>query len=150
MCPLKLLSPCTNRWLGVADSINRIMQQWDALKLHFSVTAGAEHCYSARPLSKMYSDRVNMLYMHFLHPILGERKTVKKIFQLETGDSLGVFQDLERLYLSTLKRVAKPSVFRVNRDYHLRELDLTSSSLKMLTWAPHFRKSSSRALWPLT
>ena len=129
LCPLKLLSPCTTRWLGVADSIDRVLQQKDALKLHFGVTAGAEHCYTARLLSEMYSDQANVLYMQFLRPILGDIKAVNKIFQLETGDSLGVFRDLERLYLSTLKRVAKPSVFRMNSDCQLKDLDLAASSV---------------------
>lgn len=113
----------------MADSIERVLQQKDALKLHFDVAAGAEHCYTARLLSEMYSDQANILYMQFLRPILLEIKRVNKIFQLETGDSLGVFRDLERLYLSTLKRVAKPSVFRMNSDRQLRDLDLTASSV---------------------
>lgn len=37
----------------------------------------------------MYNDTANILYMHFLKPILEGIKTVNKYFQLETGDSLG-------------------------------------------------------------
>ena len=52
--------------------------------------------------------------MHFLRLVLMEVKTVNKYFQLETGDTLGVFRDLDRLYMSTLRRVVKPSVLRMN------------------------------------
>lgn len=128
-CPLKLISPSSTRWLVIADCIERILDQEDALKLHFSLASGAEHCYAARILNDMYSDKSNSMYMHFLRPVLIEIKTVNKYFQLETGDSLGVFRDLDRLYMSTLRRIVKPSVLRMNNDSRLRELDLKSSSL---------------------
>ena len=92
-------------WLVMSDCIDRIVDQEDALKLHFSLVANSEHCYAARLLNEMYWDKTNILYMHFLRPVLDEIKTVNKYFQLETGDSLGVFRDLERLYMSTLRRV---------------------------------------------
>ena len=98
-CPLKLISPSSTRWLVIADCIERILDQEDALKLHFRLASGAEHCYGARILNDMYSDKSNSMYMHFLWPVLMEIKTVNKCFQLETGDSLGVFRDLDRLYI---------------------------------------------------
>ena len=127
--PLKFISPSSTRWLVVSDCIDRILAQEDALKLHFSLVATAEHCYTARLLNEMYGDKSNFLYMNFLKPVLSEIKAVNKNFQLETGDSLGVFRDLERLYHSTLRRVVKPSVLRMNNNRRLLELDLKSSSL---------------------
>ena len=112
----------------ISDCIERILDQEDVLKLHFSLVSSAEHCYAAGLLSEMYSDTSNSLYMHFLWTVLMEIKTVNKYFQLETGDTLGVFRNLDRLYMSTLRRVVKPSVLRMN-DSGLRELDLKSSSL---------------------
>lgn len=72
----------------------------------------------------MYSDPTNSLYMHFLRPILQEINVVNKYFQLETGDSLGFFRDLNRLFMPTLTRIIKPSILRMNTDQQLRELDL--------------------------
>ncbi|KAE8288359.1 hypothetical protein D5F01_LYC12228 [Larimichthys crocea] len=128
-CPLKFISSSSTRWLVMSDCIERILEQEDALKLHFGLVSSAEHCYAARLLNDMYSDKSNSLYMHFLRPMLMEIKTVNKYFQLETGDTLGVFRDLDRLYMSTLRRVVKPSVLRTNNDSRLRQLDLKSSSL---------------------
>ena len=129
-CQLKLISPSSTRWLVIADCIERILDQEDALKLHFSLASGKEeHGYAARILNEMYSDKSNSMYMHFLRPVLMEIKNVNKCFQLETGDSLRVFRDLDRLYMSTLRRIVKPSVLRMNTDSRLRELDLKSSSL---------------------
>lgn len=131
-CPLKMLSPSSTRWLVTANCIDRILEQEYALALHFSVAASSEHCYAARLLSEMYKDKTNSLYLHFLRPLLLEIKSVNTFFQLETGDSLAVFRDLNRLYMSTLRRIIKPSVFRMNNEQQLRELDLKSSSIYLL------------------
>jgi len=56
-----------------------------------------------------------------------EIKAVNKCFQLETGNTLGVFRDLERLYMTTVRRILKPSVLRNHNQ--LRELDLTQSGI---------------------
>ncbi|XDV39300.1 hypothetical protein PO909_008556 [Leuciscus waleckii] len=106
--PLKLLSPSVTRWLATADCIDRILDQEEELTLHFTLAANAEHCYAARLLSEMYKDKTNSLYLHFLRPLLFEIKTVNKNFQLETGDILAVFRDLNRLYMSTMRRMIKP------------------------------------------
>ena len=104
----------------ISDSIERILEQEDALRLHFSLVSSAEHCYEARFVDEMYSDKSNRLYMHFLRPLLMEIETVNKYFQLETGDTLGVFRDHDRLYM-TLRRVVKPSALRMNNDSHISD-----------------------------
>lgn len=45
--------------------------------------------------------------MHFLRSILIEIKTVYKNVLFEVGGELVVFRDLERLYMSALRRVVK-------------------------------------------
>ncbi len=40
-----------------------------------------------------------------------------------------VFKDLERLYMTTARRVLKPSVLRMNNDKQLRKHDLTQSGI---------------------
>lgn len=126
-CPLKLISPSCTRWLVMADCIDRIVDQKDALTLHFNMASSTEHCYTARLLKEMYNDKSNLLYMYFLQPVLMEIKAVNKCFQLETGNTLGVFRDLERLYMTTVRRILKPSVLRNHKQ--LRELDLTQSGI---------------------
>ncbi|KAA0711810.1 hypothetical protein E1301_Tti022041 [Triplophysa tibetana] len=64
---------------------------------------------------------------HNTQPVLMEIKAVNKCFQLETGNSLGVFRDLERLYMTTVRRILKPSVSRNHKQ--LRELDLIQSGI---------------------
>uniref|UniRef100_H3ANY7 HAT C-terminal dimerisation domain-containing protein n=1 Tax=Latimeria chalumnae TaxID=7897 RepID=H3ANY7_LATCH len=120
--PLKLISPSCTRWLVMADCVERILYQFDK-------AASVEHCYSARLLAEMYKDETNFLYLVFLKPFLLEIRRVNNIFQLESGDALKIFRDLLVLYVSTLKRVVKPSVFRANSEKQLLTLDLQASSV---------------------
>ncbi len=112
-----------------ADYIDKILKQEDSLKLHFSLATSTEHCYAARLLNEMYIDKTNILCMHFLHPILQEIKVVNNFFQLETGDSSGVFSDLEWLFMSKLRQIIKPCMLRMNTDQQLREPDLKSPNI---------------------
>lgn len=153
-CPLKMFSPSSTRWLVTAYCIDRILDQGDAVALHFSVAASSEHCYAVRLLSEMYKDKTNSLCLHFLCLLLLEIKAVNKCFQLETGDSLAVFRDLNRLYMSTLRCIIKPSVFRMNNEQQLGYIleDFRSKSLSpkdadlgtTFSWrqAPCYRRKS--------
>ncbi len=85
---MKLISPSCTRWLVMADCIDRIVDQKDALTLHFNIASSSEHCYTARLLKEMYDDKTNLLYMYFLQPVLMEIKTVNECFQLETRNTL--------------------------------------------------------------
>ncbi|KAJ1142118.1 hypothetical protein NDU88_008445 [Pleurodeles waltl] len=127
--PLKLISPCETQWLVMADWVDRLLEQYDTLSLHFSTASSVEHCYAARMLQEMYHDETNLLYLTFLKPILQDIKVVNKIFQLECGDALHIFRDLFTLYVSTLKRILKPSVFTSNPQEQLQSLDLQSSAI---------------------
>jgi len=69
----------------MADCINHIVDQKDALTLHSNMASSTQHCYTARLLKEMYNDKSNLLYMYFLQPVLMEIKAVNKCFQLETG-----------------------------------------------------------------
>ncbi|XP_078509628.1 uncharacterized protein LOC144769412 [Lissotriton helveticus] len=127
--PLKLISPCETRWLIMVDCVERFLEQYDALKLHFCNASYVEHCYAARMLQEMYNDETNYLYLIFLKPMLLEIKVVNKAFQLESGDVLHIFRDLQTLYWSTMRRIVKPSVFSTNCEKQLCNLDLQSSAI---------------------
>ncbi len=56
-------------------------------------------------------------------------------FRDNTCYTLGVFKDLERLYMTTARRVLKPSVLRMSSSGNLTSHSLTySSPLWMRTW----------------
>lgn len=45
--PHKITKVCATRWLSIEPAVCRILDQWDELKLNFSVTKSSEHCYMA-------------------------------------------------------------------------------------------------------
>ena len=54
--PLKILKLSDTRWLSIAPCVQRILDQYDELKLHFQVEK--ETCYGADILFKMFNDPV--------------------------------------------------------------------------------------------
>ncbi|KAH9363435.1 hypothetical protein HPB48_006029 [Haemaphysalis longicornis] len=68
--PLKLVQLSGTRWLSISSCCKRILEQWDELKLHFTLCKDKYRCYDAEILSEMYKDPVNKLYLVFLNPVL--------------------------------------------------------------------------------
>lgn len=127
--PLKLFSPTGTCWFVMADCVERILEQFDALKVHFSQAHYVEHQYASQLLQEMYDNENNFLYLSFLKQFLQEIKTVDKIFQMESGDAVEQFRDLHRLFLSTLERIVEPSILRSTREEELRSLDLQNPTI---------------------
>jgi hypothetical protein len=74
-CGEKLLQRtkvCATRWLSIEPAVSCILDQWEELRLHFTVTKSSEHCYMAERLYSMYSDPQNILDLTFLKSVLGE------------------------------------------------------------------------------
>lgn len=101
--PLKLISIANTRWLSVAAAVNRIIDQWSELRLHFGLVQNTERCYTARLLHEMFEDD---LYLLFAQPIIMEFDKVNRLFQSENPDPVKLFEDLELLVKSMLLRVA--------------------------------------------
>lgn len=70
--PLKIIKACGTRWLSIESAINRILEQWDELKLLFQISQTKEKCYSAEILYTLYKDEHNLAYLKFLSPVLFE------------------------------------------------------------------------------
>ena len=60
------------RWLARLEAINVIIDQWDALKLHFQLAASTERCHIAKVLRDAYKDPHNELYFLFVRKVLKE------------------------------------------------------------------------------
>ena len=118
--PPRLISPSDTRWLVLADCIEKILGQFDALKAHFQVAYQNEKCYEAKALFEMLNDPKNYLYLLLLYPILKELKRLNKLFQSNNTDPFKVFSDLESAFVSCGRRILKPAI-------------LSSTSLERLT-----------------
>lgn len=96
---------CVTRWLSIEPAVSRILDQWEELRLHFSVTRSSEHCYMAEVLHSMHSDPQNILYLTFLKSVLGEVQMAIKAFEGEHVDPLKLLDCLVSLIKSVSGRV---------------------------------------------
>jgi len=122
--PLRLISPSDTRWLVLADCVERILGQYDALKAHFQIAYNKEKCFQAKTLFLLYEDKKNYLFLLFLHPILQELKRLSKLFQSNTADNLRIFSELEASFRSFATRILKPTILNSNSSEDLSALNI--------------------------
>lgn len=115
--PLKLSNLSLTRWLARRDVIGKILQQWDALCLHFNLGKQNERCYTANLLHQMYSDLTNKMYLTYVFYILDDVCRVNAIFQAQNPNSLLMFEELADLYFGFLKKIVVPvQLVNINRE----------------------------------
>ncbi|KAK3877284.1 hypothetical protein Pcinc_017987 [Petrolisthes cinctipes] len=107
--PKKVPGMATTRWLARLAAVQVILEEWDALKLHFEMSASHERCYTARELGSAYGDPQNRLYLLFLRKVLKEVVRVNKVFQGQNVDVTKITEDLLDMYRSLLQIVVDSS-----------------------------------------
>ena len=136
--PLKLISPSDTRWLVIADCLERILGQYDALGSHFLIAYQKEKCYEAKTLHSMFNDEQNRLYMLFIHPILKDLRRITKLFQSNSGDNIKIYSELESYFLALATRILKPAILKNKSADELCELILDTSFCMLPTEAIDF------------
>ncbi len=136
--PLKLISPSETRWLVVADCVERILLQYDALMAHFSVAYQVERCYEAGVLHKMFEDEQNRMFMLFLHPVLKELRRITKTFQSNSGDNMKIYSELEAFFLALGTQILKPAILKNKTTEELCNLNIDSNFCMLPTEAIDF------------
>ncbi|XP_067295921.1 protein FAM200A-like [Pseudorasbora parva] len=126
--PLKILQLSDTRWLSVSACLNRVLAQYDELKLHFQLAKDKDRNYNAEILYQMYSDPVNKLYLVFLQPIVQEANRVNKMFQLENANPCKLFNELITFYLNLLRRVAKINLADMTQWSEIIDFDVATES----------------------
>jgi hypothetical protein len=99
---------CATRWLGRGKVLYNIVTQWWDLKAYFDMAqaqAPQKERYRARELARMLADTSNLLYFHFLTPIITEMEEVNKAFQTSNPDMNELFKLLDLLYKSLRVRI---------------------------------------------
>ena len=125
--PLKLISPSETRWLVIADCVERVLTQYDALTAHFAVAYEKESCYEAGTLHNMFRDDRNRLFMLFLYPVLKELRRITKMFQSNSGDNIKVYSELEQFFLALANQILKPAILRNKSSEELCSLNIESN-----------------------
>jgi len=98
--PLQLVQLSNTRWLLLYKCCERVLGQWDELKLYFDLSKVSDRCYDAEILSNMYADPVNKLYLQFLTPVLQKFNKINKLFQLGSGNHLKMMDNLLMFFCS--------------------------------------------------
>lgn len=96
------------RWLCRFDAVNVLLENWDDLKVHFSLVVNKEKCYMARTLNDMLHDDTNLLFLKIIKPVLYEINKTNIIFQKNDVDIGSAYKELESLLLFIAKKVLKP------------------------------------------
>uniref|UniRef100_A0A1Y1MMI1 HAT C-terminal dimerisation domain-containing protein n=2 Tax=Photinus pyralis TaxID=7054 RepID=A0A1Y1MMI1_PHOPY len=105
---MKIVRACQTRWLSIESAVSRIINQWDALKLHFQLSRVKDNSYTAELLYQMYNDNKNFAYIAFLSSVLGDVQRVNKLFEGNQVDPTKLLKDILLLLESLIKRVTAP------------------------------------------
>ncbi|XP_030760425.1 uncharacterized protein LOC115885480 isoform X3 [Sitophilus oryzae] len=103
--PLKIPKVAATRWLSIYVAVNRILEQWQELRMHFEFWKGKDKCYTSEVLFAMYSDIRNELYLLFLQPVLEEAQKVNKVFQMNENDPAKLLKSLTMLIQGLVMRI---------------------------------------------
>ncbi|KAK4325120.1 hypothetical protein Pmani_004275 [Petrolisthes manimaculis] len=96
------------RWLARLEAMNAILDQWEALQLHFEMAASNERSHTARVLNDAYKDPQNKLYMLYVRKVLKEVVRVNKMFQAENADITKLTEELLSMYRNLMQLVVEP------------------------------------------
>lgn len=101
--PHKILHPSQTRWLSLFQAVERIVEQWDALKEYFASIEAQEKLRAVTLILKDLNDPSMFLYLNFLKFILPTINKLNLLFQREGPTIFHVHFQLNRLYKTTLQ-----------------------------------------------
>ena len=81
--PHKLLSPVQTRWLSVQACINRILEQYEALKQYFILAVNEYPTYTIERIHRSLQNKFTMSYLEFLSYQLERFNDFNLLFQCE-------------------------------------------------------------------
>lgn len=83
--PHKILHPSQTRWLSLNSVVERLLEQWDALKLYFNETYLSDRLISSEHIYLALHDPFVKLYYYFLDWALPKfTRYIKYIFYIYT------------------------------------------------------------------
>lgn len=106
--PKKILHPSQTRWLSLEAVVNRILEQWEALRLYFNDAYLDQKLLSTEQIYNSLNDKFIKLYFLFLSWILPKFNEFNKYFQTQKVVINDLHDKIRILYqeilLSFLKR----------------------------------------------
>ena len=95
--PLPFQKTSLTRWLVRGKVIYKILVNWQELKAYFACAlpnTDASCRYKAREILEMLSDPINLLYFHFVSPVVTEFERVNWFFQATDADPEEMVEEL--------------------------------------------------------
>lgn len=106
--PLKILKSCGTRWLSIEPAVQRILDQWEELKMFFEEAKSKTNCYTADTLFGMYSDARNKVYLIYIKSILTQVQYTLKAFEGQNSDPTKLLQSIVKLLQMLCDKVVIP------------------------------------------
>lgn len=79
----KILHPSQTRWLSLASVVERLLEQWDTLKLFFTDKQLSDKLLSTETIYKQLTDPFTKRYFYFLQWTLPKFTTLNQYFQTD-------------------------------------------------------------------
>lgn len=102
----KILHPSQTRWLSLNEVVNRIIEQWQALRLYFSSTYLTDRLVATEMIYQDLNDPFMKLYYYFLGWILPKFTNFNSYFQSEhvvisnlNHEIITLYQDILLCYM---------------------------------------------------
>lgn len=97
VAPHQILAPGQTRWLSLEICVNRLIEQWDALKLYFTDVAFADPTNSNDAILQYLNDKFSLAYLEFLSHNLARFNSFNTQFQSETPNFYCLKREVCRL-----------------------------------------------------
>ncbi|XP_076032994.1 uncharacterized protein LOC143020457 [Oratosquilla oratoria] len=106
--PHKLLHPSATRWLSLHMTVNRILEQWQPLKLYFTNIFMEERLGAVDKIHEALNDPSVFMYLTFLDYILPKLNNVNLLFQSK-GPTLHLLHEkIQDVYIGILSMFYNP------------------------------------------
>ncbi|KAI4454135.1 hat family dimerization domaincontaining protein-related [Holotrichia oblita] len=121
--PKKIQGLSGTRWLARYQAINTILEQWEELKLLFSIAKSDDKCYMAEQLYDIMRRTPFKAFLIFLKNELKNVTQLNLLFQSDDVEPTKLFEDLFLLYKNLLRRLVVPSQLEKLVDCELVEFN---------------------------
>lgn len=126
--PHKILHPCQTRWLSFHKAIERVLEQWQPLKLYFTNRQFEERLTSVDSIVNGLTNRCVYLYYNFLDFALPKFTKLNMLFQRDSPTIHILYECATSLYKDLMRCFCQPSTIN---SAHISALDPCDESLHL-------------------
>lgn len=123
--PLKILSPAQTRWLSLQECVNRILEQYEALKNYFVLTANTDPSHTNDRILASLQNHFTQAYLEFLSYQLERLNAFNRLFQSEQPLLHNLKHEVEELVKSIASDFIELGIVKTTVVKDLDPSDLT-------------------------